>query len=78
MLNYIYSPKYFKCFRRSQKIVQVVVKVCTLYALCFPIQIYLINVHFIYMYVVLVVCSNKFLEGSTIYYVDKTISLQLQ
>ena len=65
-------------FRRLQKIVQVVVKVCTLYLLCFPIQIVLINVHYIYIYVVLVVTSNKLLEGSTIYYLDKNISLQLQ
>jgi hypothetical protein len=65
-------------FRRLQKIVQVVVKVCTLYLLCFPIQIVLINVHYIYIYVVLVVTSNKFLEGSTIYYLDRNISLQLQ
>ena len=65
-------------FRRLQKIVQVVVKVCTLYLLCFPIQIVLINVHYIYIYVVLVVTSNKHLEASTIYYLGKNISLQLQ
>ena len=52
-----------KCFCRSKKIVPVIVKVCTLYLLGLIVQVYLVNVHYMYMYTIIVYSITNLLTN---------------